>query len=672
MAAHNHTDAALLPHESHVFESRKRNIAPNAPWEAIRSFAITPLSRLSDDVIVLPENWMPAGISQAPSKRRLNVLDFIPNGMERAVCAYHEQQIRRIIFALLMVPRHTQTGVRSLGPNSWITRCRKLFRAARWSLQHRYDSSSLFAHLSMADLADIAIEIGPAYVRAINQDLLYFKARGLINDIPNIAAETVAQTNPEQSYRGLTSAQSDKPITSRQTQPFTDAFISEFIPQCLFISQQLGPPLLRAYTALSDYRQWGLCSGEGIRNRRLTLMQHLDWRLGDGSTITEMPFPVKLRCDGSNRHFSTEWPPRSWTALRDLVRFIQCANYHIVAFCTGALWSEHAAAEIDCINEYKDGRFSSRTYKLAGVVGGVQRTWPLPPQAVNALKIQQQLARTVAGSDVPHLWVKFKKTLDAESGARVFHMNENSEHFVRALGLEHLLEGIRPHDHRWRASMARLGAMSLIEAPRVLMYLFGHRDLEMTLRYILCNDAIRQELEEVYHAAAYALSKDLIHNAQTFSGPAAPRLQSMIESITSDQSGELPMAETLEDVISLLNITGPAARTVRPNIECIKQDGQFAPCSKGHGHPNPARCKVGCEHRLEHRDGRDEAHATIEFLVRELETKDVQEQPLVLAALQGQLLTHLRRFPDVRDFWLNNSGTANDVWQASTVEEMSA
>ncbi|SDJ62871.1 hypothetical protein SAMN05216338_105715 [Bradyrhizobium sp. Rc2d] len=49
------------------------------------------------------------------------------------------------------------------------------------------------------------------------------------------------------------------------------------------------------------------------------------------------------------------------------------------------------------------------------------------------------------------------------------------------------------HMHRWRHTVARLVALSVVGAPKVLFDLFGHKDIEMTLYYMMSDPTIADE-----------------------------------------------------------------------------------------------------------------------------------------------------------------------------------
>lgn len=667
----NNSTAKKLRSAFAVYRSEREldGLSPQSPWDDLRAFPITPLSTLNDDDIMVPVDWVAAGVSRTVAKRSIKVLDFLPASRTREECAYHEEQLRRIIFAVLMLPRKTKKGVTLLRPGSWVQRSRTLVKAARWVLEHRYDATSLFKHLSIGDLADMATTVGFTKVAFLNRDLTYFGENGTLNDVPNLTQVQLAAGDAEVSYKGQSLRSAPSAEVSEQTQPFADAFVTELIPRALFISNKLGKPLLDAYEQLVG-KDFGTSHTNALAEVRKSKMQAVDWRLADGSAIDILPFTITMSVvDGGRRGGSKQrieyWPPRSFKELRQWIGYLQTANYNILAFCTGARWSEHASAGIDCLTEDFDAKFNSRTFKIVNQIGGKERTWPLVDQARDAIKVQQRLARIVGGPMVEHLWVQLANAQYTKRGGPRHVMNEINAMFVTALGLDALLGDIAPHTHRWRATIARLGAMALIEAPRILMRLFGHRNIEMTLRYIFANDDIRQELAETYATAAYAMSKELVLGANGLDGPAAPRLRSLIEEITSPSPDGSVVAQNTDEVVDILTLLGPAAKTVRPGIKCLKQPGQYGPCSMGHGAPNTARCKVSCEHRLEDEIGRRHAEEMIPVLLQQLETPQTRERPLVVASLEGALLTHLRRFSDIREHWLKVSDVASKVWNAA-------
>src|SRR5690348_63529 len=105
--------AHRLPHELHRLHEAASGVSLNDPWLKLRRFPITPLSSLGDDVIVIPAEWMPAGPSRSFGARNIRVLDMFPSGRPHRDCLYHEEQVRRTLFAFFMIPRRTERGVRS-------------------------------------------------------------------------------------------------------------------------------------------------------------------------------------------------------------------------------------------------------------------------------------------------------------------------------------------------------------------------------------------------------------------------------------------------------------------------------------------------------------------------------------------------------------------------------
>jgi integrase len=74
-----------------------------------------------------------------------------------------------------------------------------------------------------------------------------------------------------------------------------------------------------------------------------------------------------------------------------------------------------------------------------------------------------------------------------------YHLNK----FTDSLCIKHLLGSENPscHVHRFRKTLARLVALTLVNAPQILKDVFGHDDVEMTIRrYILSDPGIANEI----------------------------------------------------------------------------------------------------------------------------------------------------------------------------------
>src|SRR6185503_16213654 len=100
---------------------------------------------------------------------------------------------------------------------------------------------------------------------------------------------------------------------------------------------------------------------------------------------------------------------------------------------------------------------------------------------------------------------------------------------VKVFGLtEEFGEG-KLHAHRFRKTTARLIALAIVGAPKILMDLFGHKQIGMTLHYILADPTIRAEMLEVARAQTIMLAKTAITQADECGGPAAEKLQAAVK-----------------------------------------------------------------------------------------------------------------------------------------------
>ncbi len=82
---------------------------------------------------------------------------------------------------------------------------------------------------------------------------------------------------------------------------------------------------------------------------------------------------------------------------------------------------------------------------------------------------------------------------------------------------------------------------------------------------------------------------------------------------------------------------------VREGVLCTKAPGDFGPCTKNRGVPDPARCSVSCLHRLETSAARKDLEHSIAILQKKLENPTLVQQPMLQKAYEGQLRAHMKR-----------------------------
>jgi hypothetical protein len=128
--------------------------------------------------------------------------------------------------------------------------------------------------------------------------------------------------------------------------------------------------------------------------------------------------------------------------------------------------------------------------------------------------------------------------------------------------------------HRWRHTVARLVALSVVGAPKVLFDLFGHQDIEMTLHYMMSDPTIAEEAVLVAKEMTYALAKrgiaDLIEGGG--SGPAAASLRQQLP--RAMRMGEEEFDTGLRETAEVLTYEGKTWSLVREGVICTKGLGE--------------------------------------------------------------------------------------------------
>jgi hypothetical protein len=309
-------------------------------------------------------------------------------------------------------------------------------------------------------------------------------------------------------------------------------------------------------------------------------------------------------------------------------------------------------------------RLHSVTFKLIDQIGGKARDWPLHPAAVRAIEVQQKICRLVRPAGQTHLWVILG---DGDKlGKRLLNLTEPLVQAVDHLGLSDLTGKDLAHVHRWRHTVARLVALSVVGAPQVLLDLFGHRDLEMTLRYMLSDPRIIEDAMKVAKEISYVMDEEAI--AETIEGkaggPAAIPLRAGLAASGLRRGEEVFTISTLRETAEALTFNGRYWSLVRPGVICTKGLGQYGPCTKERGAPDPGACRTTCDHRLETSRAKQACEETLRALIVERAQAASDGKEMFLTNLDGQILANLKRWEDVRVRVLNDNPDIRGVWEA--------
>jgi integrase len=499
------------------------------PWDDLRKFEIFPNCRLGDDVLAPPEFWF------ASTARRLSFRAVRPAKAgvpaDIAHAARCDEAIRRALLALWL-PRLTETGVRQYKAISWIKHANLLLKLLNWRFQNLPSTDgSVFSAFTESIVERQAARAVTKNSRSrsdchfVLQTLIDAGRRGIVSDWPQFYSSKTSDDGTvsiERQRLGDLPKINDKKQNSEGWQPFDDQFVTQFVRRTLWIHENLADQVLTLWAELREITATEATMGRktahpAVIQKRLDKIQNFRWTDKTGSPLASLPFALSTDEDTSG-----SWPPTSTRAFYRMVSAIQAMNCALLAFCTGARVSELSSAQ-DTDLQGSAGRLYSKVIKLVDDVEGKRRDWPLHPAAVRGLRIQQKLAGLVRREDKTHLWIILR---DGDRiGQPLLNLTEPLVKAVDYLGLSGLTGTDRAHLHRWRHTVARLVALAVVGAPQVLLDLFGHRDLKMTLRYMLSDpelfeDAMRVAKEKTFAMVGEALGSGLIDHIQKMTAAA--------------------------------------------------------------------------------------------------------------------------------------------------------
>ena len=620
----------------------------------------------------MPVEWMPAGTLRFPGQRRRDPARAgVP--ADPAHAAFRDECVRRAMFALWL-PKNGRTGLKEVGPATWRQRTSAFLRLAEWQFENRPSSDgSVFGALT---LADILTGLYPAKkctpdmrrdYEAMLATLLDMGDRKVISDYPAFFSrrpDPQGGAVPETLMRDAEVLKPSAPAAESEVQPFPDDFVTEFLRRAMWIQDNVADRLLDALERDLDVaKKYAHRTGpdtEAVKKERLAAILDGDWSDGKGKPLPRLLYPIRQVVPGDPETMSTAWPPRNLKSFNIACGILQGCDLGVVNACTGARSSEVLAAKDVPLGELRD-RYYSRTFKLVEEIGGKERDWPLHPVAVRAVEIQSRLSRLLRPEGTDHLWVAMKGDHGPLNSA-----NSSFGRTVGYLGLSGLLGDGSSHVHRWRHTVARLVALSIVGAPKVLFDLFGHKNVEMTLHYMMSSPDIADEAMKVAKETTYAMVQEAVVEAldERTSGAASEGLREHLPKAMR-LGEEVYDTENLRKTAEILSFDGTCWALVREGVICTKGPGQYGPCTKGRGMPDPGACRTSCEFRLETAAAERQCEETVVALVRERAGAAAEGMEMVVANLDGQIVAELNRWDGVRARILAAHPEIVALWEAS-------
>ncbi len=600
-----------------------------------------------------------------------------PNALiEEGVCT-----LTRLGVLLRLVPAGTSAAKasRALKP---VTICNSLYqhmtciaaRAMCRKLESAEEACGLFYYLTDADQHELNAK---KRTRIELERLHTLAARGQWHDVPP-SPETTQTTDPSRVPNVLPPEK--KPVPHS---PLPDGWLEEIGPRVLWVIQELGPHLLHLLEALPESMSkldWSLSNTAIYSKCWLLIATHLakyPWLDRAGRPLTP-PFALTT-ANGRWGADTLEWPPRTYEHIVNLSVILQSSHLFISLLACAGRIGEVATLKRHCVAIERDGEgyLNRHTYKLSANFLGDDLQSPAPPILQTCMGQQARLAaafdrlpRSFNEGQMPgkarfgdELWVSIGTVgaIGEEAGVSFkFALFKLAER----LGVNPKPGGKNVHPHRFRKTIGRLAGVALFNSPLVLKRLFGHKSIEMTLHYILCDPGIREEaetvlrelrvmhcaeaLEEIHHAVANNLP--LPANG----GAGAARLVAAVENQEAHlrEQGRVWTEGSAYELACLLTGQGKGWRLINANIVCSKD----WVCSKPHRHKDleldKPKCDPGCENRIVLARRRRDIEQSIEQYLDIARRAQADGQLLVMAHSMENLREALGYYADLREKYL--------------------
>jgi integrase len=504
-----------------------------------------------------------------------------------------------------------------------------------------------------------------------------FHEMGLWPDAPAKPTFERNETDPKGTARPPTPQ--DK---THEYQHIPDNYMALMGPRVLWVVQNLGPGLVDMYERIPDLLE-DLCSapetGYGTykwRRRRLVAEY-----LRDNVMIEAPPFALnmgRLPLEGGDSDH--QWQPTNFKEIKKLAGHLQSAHLWIALLAMSGRISEVLTLGRDCIEFARDGKryANGKTYKLSSRIDGEERTWVLPDIAADALAQQarlvtawERIARQQRGAadgdddtfkvEGGHLWASLGISGSCNPEKILVHAGKVLRSLAVRLGLSARPGGINLHPHRFRKTIARLVGIAIVNSPRTLQLVFGHKDIQMTLYYIRSDKALAVEIEKVTRELKIMRCERMIEDMHAargrsdvsplggYGGPGARVLAKTVENHEEElhRKGEDWGAHSAHELAEILTAGGRNFTLVGEHSVCSKGPGEAGLCSKKLGDPVTSNCQSECINLIEEKTGRRDVHKIIPILVGNWKRARDERQLLVMAGYEEQLRRELGRFEDI-------------------------
>lgn len=446
--------------------------------------------------------------------------------------------------------------------------------------------------------------------------------------------------------------------------PLNDEFVAEAGWRVIWLIEVAGPPILdlaEAVLARMDVTQQTLVAhGVSEAMERTYVLEAANdlistWQFVTPSGIAIVNLPFSL-CNFVNGNPRKVWPPKNTSDLRFLLMLLQSSHMFFILLSTGGRIHELLSQSDDGLTENMDGVEGTTSKHEASVKGRV-RDWPLPRLGVLAFQQQVRLNRVLVelGMHARRSATRLPNTRDSiwtgPWGAEIATTyNGYLQKTVRSLDLQRLISSGLVHAHRFRKTLARLIGLAIVGAPKIIMDIFGHEQIQQSIGYMMSDPDMVAEVQEVARAQTVMLGAAAIGSHAENGGPVAKALHEKVEReelrLGSDYG-----AKNVQELAEILTFNGRQWLLVRPGVVCTKQPHQVGPCIKKSGAPDIAKCRSTCGSRLELGALREEVDLSIQQALTQLQEALADGREMDIEMWKGQVLANLNRFPDIAKKW---------------------
>jgi integrase len=533
------------------------------------------------------------------------------------------------------------------------------------------DDQRFLSILNYGELDELPSAVIVAVRREVDR-LQILADRGLWSDV----VQDVERTS------GTTAVEGDAPLPAAEDLsephlPLPDEYVSQMGVHCHWVIEQFAPAMLAVAERVKVVWEQteDLSSTPGaVKQRRHDRIRDLlaaeVFRDAKAREIRDLPFRSQQ---------APWWPMRTYRDFAFGMRLVQMAHYFVVGLPLAGRKGELGTLKRDCIHYTDDGQpfATGRTWKLVENIAGARREYQLPDFSAFALEQQLRLVKLMEeiGGLEPrrirllkpgnHLWAEMG-TGKADCRKPLVHASYALQWFADALGMTKAPGGQGIRVHRFRKTIARLAALAMSDAPKVLMDVFGHKDIEMTLHYILTDKDLQSDIERVEREIRVAKARQAVTTIIAkeeavdhlphagYGGPQALILEEAIEDYGAHlhRQGKDWNAQTVEEFVEIQTLGGKSWVVVRPGVVCTKFPlTEAGRCNQSRGKPDSSRCQSHCRHRLEEPFLREDVESSISRCVEGFFKSKAEGQDLVQSSWVAQLKIQLPRFADICERW---------------------